>query len=76
MKQQELKPLIIQQWDQWVQTQSIKPGHASARDSFKFYLELQDERLSCTRFRRHQVRCFMEQEVGHGETEVHARVQA
>jgi hypothetical protein len=32
--------------------------------------------LSCTRFRRHQVRCFMEQEVGHGETEVHARVQA
>src|SRR4051794_34090081 len=32
--------------------------------------------LSCTRFRRHQVRCFMEQEVGHGATEVHARVQA
>ena len=32
--------------------------------------------LSCTRFRRHQVRCFMEQEVCHGETEVHARVQA
>src|SRR5205085_6992917 len=32
--------------------------------------------VSCTRFRRHQVRCFMEQEVGHGETEVHARVQA
>jgi hypothetical protein len=41
-KQQELKPLIIQQWDQWVQTQSIEPGQASARDSFKFFLELED----------------------------------
>jgi hypothetical protein len=50
MKQQESKPLIIQQWDQWVQTQSIKPGHASARDSFKFYLELQDERSPLLNF--------------------------
>src|SRR5712675_925983 len=32
--------------------------------------------LSCTRFRRHRVRCFMEQEVCHGETAVYARVQA
>jgi hypothetical protein len=32
--------------------------------------------LSCTRFRRHQVRCFMEQEVCHGEKAVYARVQA
>jgi hypothetical protein len=32
--------------------------------------------VSCTRFRRHRVRCFMEQEVCHGETSVYARVQA
>ena len=32
--------------------------------------------VSCTRFRRHRVRCFMEQEVCHGETAVYARVQA
>jgi hypothetical protein len=32
--------------------------------------------MSCTRFRRHRVRCFMEQEVCHGETSVYARVQA
>ena len=32
--------------------------------------------LSCTRFRRRRVRCFMEQEVCHGETAVYARVQA
>jgi hypothetical protein len=34
------------------------------------------ELLSCTRFRRHRVRCFMEQEVRHGETAVYAGVQA
>jgi Histidine kinase-, DNA gyrase B-, and HSP90-like ATPase len=34
------------------------------------------EGLSCTRFRRHRVRCFMEQEVCHGETAVYPGVQA
>jgi hypothetical protein len=32
--------------------------------------------VSCTRFRRHRVRCFMEQEVRHGEKAVYARIQA
>jgi hypothetical protein len=32
--------------------------------------------VSCTRFRRHRVRCFMEPEVGHGETAVYAGFQA
>jgi hypothetical protein len=32
--------------------------------------------VSCTRFRRHRVRCFMEQEVRHGEKAVYAGVQA
>jgi hypothetical protein len=32
--------------------------------------------VSCARFRRHRVRCFMEQEVRHGEKAVYARVQA
>jgi methyl-accepting chemotaxis protein len=34
------------------------------------------DKLSCTRFRRHRVRCFMEQEVRHGEKAVYAGVQA
>jgi D-beta-D-heptose 7-phosphate kinase/D-beta-D-heptose 1-phosphate adenosyltransferase len=38
--------------------------------------ELVEVKVSCTRFRRHRVRCFMEQEVCHGETSVYARVQA
>lgn len=42
MKQQVVKPLVICEWDRWVQTQSINPKKASARDSFKFFLELQE----------------------------------
>jgi hypothetical protein len=44
MKQQEAKPLIIREWDLWIQTQSINSRKASARDSFKFFLELQQAR--------------------------------
>jgi hypothetical protein len=32
--------------------------------------------MSCSRFRRHRVRCFMEQEVCHGEKAVYTGVQA
>jgi hypothetical protein len=32
--------------------------------------------VSCTRFRRHRVRCFMEQEVHHGAKAVYTGVQA
>jgi hypothetical protein len=45
MKQQEAKPLIIREWDLWIQTQSINSRKASARDSFKFFLELQEARF-------------------------------
>jgi hypothetical protein len=50
MKQQEAKPLIIQEWDRWVQTQSINPKRAGARDSFKFFLELQEARSPLLNF--------------------------
>jgi hypothetical protein len=46
----------------------IKPSANNPRGLF--------DELSCTRFRRHQVRCFMEQEVRHGEKAVYAGVQA
>jgi hypothetical protein len=36
MRQQDAKPLIIREWDRWIQTQPIDPETASARDSFKF----------------------------------------
>ena len=42
MKQEKAKRLIIREWDRWVQTQPIGSAGASARDSLKFFLELQD----------------------------------
>ncbi len=46
MKQEEAKRLIIREWDRWVQTQSIDSAGATGRDSFKFFLELQDARAA------------------------------
>ena len=51
MKQEEAKRLIIREWDRWVQTQSINSGRATGRDSFKFFLELQDARAAFLNFR-------------------------
>jgi hypothetical protein len=42
MKQEKAKPLIIREWDRWVQTQSTYSGGATGRDSLKFFVELQD----------------------------------
>jgi hypothetical protein len=42
MKHAEAKRLIATEWDRWIQAQSINPKRASARDSFKFFLELQE----------------------------------
>jgi hypothetical protein len=36
MKQEEAMRLIIQEWDRWIQTQSIDSTAASGRDSLKF----------------------------------------
>ena len=50
MKQEEAKPLIIREWDRWVQTQPIDSGGATGRDSLKFFLELQDARSALLDF--------------------------
>ena len=44
MKQQDVKPLIIWEWDRWAQTRSLNPRRPSARDTFEFFLELQEAR--------------------------------
>ena len=43
MKQKDARTLMIQEWDRWLQTQSIAPREASGRDSLKFFFELQDK---------------------------------
>ena len=51
MKAEETKRLIIREWDRWLQTQAIDPSRASARDLFKFFLELQEARSPLLNFK-------------------------
>ena len=50
MKQKEAKTLIVQEWERWLQTQSIERDHASGRDTLKFYFELQDNKSTLLDF--------------------------
>ena len=42
MKQSQARLLIIEQWDRWIQTQTIDPGGPTGKHSLKFFHELQD----------------------------------
>ena len=44
MRQYERKALVLLEWDRWLQTQPIDPSKATARDTLKFFCELQDRR--------------------------------
>jgi hypothetical protein len=44
MKQREAKRQIVREWDRWVKSQANRSGRGSARDSLKFFVELQDAR--------------------------------
>lgn len=51
MRQSERKGLILLEWERWLQAQPIDPRAATARDSLKFFCELQDQRSSLLEFR-------------------------
>jgi hypothetical protein len=50
MKQKDARALMMQEWDRWLQSQSIAPREATGRDSLKFYFELQDKRSPLLEF--------------------------
>jgi hypothetical protein len=50
MKQKDARALMIEEWDRWLQSQSIAPREATGRDSLKFYIELQDKRSPLLEF--------------------------
>jgi hypothetical protein len=50
MKQKDAKALMMQEWDRWLEIQSIAPREATGRDSLKFYFELQDKRSPLLEF--------------------------
>jgi hypothetical protein len=51
MRQGIRKSLLLQEWDRWLQTQPIDPPAATARDTLKFYCELQDRQSPLLDFR-------------------------
>jgi hypothetical protein len=51
MRQKEVRGLIIQEWDRWLQGQRIEPGgRPTGRESLKFFFELQDARSPLLNF--------------------------
>jgi hypothetical protein len=51
MKQKEVRSLIIQEWDRWLQGQMIEPGgRPTGRESLKLFFELQDTRSPLLNF--------------------------
>jgi len=51
MRQDERKSLLLLEWDRWIRTQPVDPPAATARDTLKFYCELQDRRSPLLEFR-------------------------
>ena len=44
MKQKEARALILREWERWLHSHSIDPAEATARDSLRFFIELQDRK--------------------------------
>jgi hypothetical protein len=51
MRRDELKSGIILEWDRWLQSQPIGARRPTARDTLKFFCELQDRRSPLLEFR-------------------------
>jgi hypothetical protein len=51
MRQNERTSLLLLEWDRWLQTQPIDPPKPTARDTLKFFYELQERRSPLLDFR-------------------------
>jgi hypothetical protein len=51
MRYREAKKLITEEWDRWIERQAINQGGPTARESLKFFIELQDTRSPLLDFR-------------------------
>jgi len=51
MKQSELKSRLLPEWDRWLQGQKIGARRPTARDTLKFFCELEDSRSPLLEFR-------------------------
>jgi hypothetical protein len=51
MRRDVRKSLILVEWDRWLKSQPIGPTTPTARDSLKFFYDLQDQRSPLLDFR-------------------------
>jgi hypothetical protein len=52
MRRDERKSLLLLEWDRWLQTQHVEPPAPTAKDTLKFFYELQDRRSPLLDFRQ------------------------
>src|SRR6266403_719068 len=50
MRQKDARPLIVREWERWLQTHSIESGGPTGRDTLRFFFELQDARSALLDF--------------------------
>lgn len=51
MRQDQWKSQVLQEWDRWLQAQPIEEAAPNARDTLKFFCELQDRHSPLLDFR-------------------------
>jgi hypothetical protein len=51
MRQDERKSLLLQEWDRWLQTHPVEPPAPTAKETLKFFYELQDKQSPLLDFR-------------------------
>lgn len=51
MKRDEWKSQLLLEWERWLQTQPVDPPAPTARETLRFFCELQDRRSPLLDFR-------------------------
>jgi hypothetical protein len=51
MRRDVRKSLILVEWDRWLKDQHIDPSASTARDTLKFFYDLEDQRSPLLDFR-------------------------
>jgi hypothetical protein len=51
MRRDERKSLLLQEWDSWLRAQPVNPPEPTAKETLKFFYELEDKQSPLLDFR-------------------------
>jgi hypothetical protein len=54
MRSDKRKSLLLEEWDSWLRTQPVKPPAPTAKETLKFFYELEEKRSPLVAFRPRQ----------------------